>query len=73
MKKFALIGVGRLHFTTLCIKDLITFPAFEDAHFCLMDIKQENIDRTMVAIKRIIKESGNTKCKITTTTDRIEA
>lgn len=73
MKKFAFIGAGSLQFTTSCIKDLITFPAFEDSEFCLMDIKQENIDRTLVAINRIIKESGNIKCKITTTTDRIEA
>lgn len=73
MKKFAFIGAGSLQFTTSCIKDLITFPAFEDAHFCLMDIKQENIDRTLVAINRIIEASGNTKCKVTTTTDRVEA
>lgn len=70
MKKFAFIGAGSLHFTTSCIKDLLTFPAFEDAEFALMDINPENMARTEIAIKRIIKETGNTKCKITTTTDR---
>ncbi|MBR5518282.1 MAG: alpha-glucosidase/alpha-galactosidase [Clostridia bacterium] len=73
MKKFAFIGAGSLQFTTSCIKDLITFPTFEDAEFVLMDIKQENVDRTLVAINKIIEASGNTKCKVRTTTDRIDA
>ena len=73
MKKFAFIGAGSLQFTTSCIKDLITFPAFEDAEFVLMDIKQENADRTLVAINKIIEAAGNTKCKVRTTTDRIDA
>ncbi len=73
MKKFAFIGAGSLHFTTSCIKDLLTFPAFEDAEFALMDINSENMARTEIALNRIIKESGKTKCKITTTTDRAQA
>jgi hypothetical protein len=35
MKKFAFIGAGSLQFTTSCIKDLITFPAFEDVPFLI--------------------------------------
>ena len=30
MKKFALIGAGSLQFTTSCVRDLLTFPAFEE-------------------------------------------
>ena len=41
MKKFAFIGAGSLHFTTSCMRDLLTFDAFKDAEFALMDINKK--------------------------------
>lgn len=38
MKKFAFIGGGSFGFTRNLVKDLLTFPAFRDAHIVLMDI-----------------------------------
>ena len=38
MKKIAFIGAGSLQFTSSCVRDLLTFPAFEECEFALMDI-----------------------------------
>ena len=44
MKKFAFIGAGSVNFTRAIIRDLLTYPAFEDAQFYLMDIDREKLD-----------------------------
>ena len=33
MKKIAFIGAGSLQFTTSCVRDLLTFPAFKNSEF----------------------------------------
>lgn len=56
MKKFAFIGAGSLQFTTSCIRDLLTFPAFKKSEFALMDINPVNLSGIEKAVKKIIKE-----------------
>ena len=72
MKKFAFIGGGSFGFTRNLVKDLLTFPAFKDAHIVLMDMDTERLDYIHQAVKKIIK-AGNYPAKVTATTDRIEA
>ncbi len=73
MRKFAFIGAGSLQFTSSCVRDLLTFPAFEDCEFALMDINENNLKSITKVVERIVFEMGKTKCKITPTMDRIEA
>lgn len=73
MKKFAFIGAGSLQFTSSCVRDLLTFPAFEECEFALMDINPDKLKSITRVVERIIAEMGKTKCKITATADRIEA
>ena len=42
MKKIAFIGAGSVVFTRSLVRDLMTFPAFQDATIALMDIDEEN-------------------------------
>lgn len=73
MKKFAFIGAGSLQFTTSAIRDLLTFEAFRDAEFALMDINPENLSAVAEVAKKIACEMGCPDCRITPTTDRAEA
>lgn len=73
MKKFAFIGAGSLQFTSSCVRDLLTFPAFSECEFALMDINYDNLKSIEKVVERIINEMGCTKCKITATMDRAEA
>ena len=73
MKKFAFIGAGSLQFTTSCITDLLSFPAFRDAEFALMDINPHNLRYIERVVQRIVREMGATDCRITVTDDRAAA
>lgn len=73
MKKFAFIGAGSLQFTSSCIRDLLTFPAFSECEFALMDINAENLKNIERVVKCIIEKMNCPKCKVTITTDRKEA
>ncbi len=42
MKKIAFIGAGSLKFTATTVRDILTFPAFEECEFALMDINADN-------------------------------
>ncbi len=72
MKKIAFIGAGSFGFTRALVRDLLTFPAFADAHIALMDINEERLDFSNRAVQKIIK-AGNYPATVTTTTDRVEA
>ncbi len=72
MRKFAFIGGGSFGFTRSLVRDLLTFPAFKDAHFVLMDIDEERLDFIHQAVQKIIK-AGNYPAKVTATTNRVEA
>ena len=43
MKKIAFIGAGSVVFTRSLVRDLMTFPAFQDATIALMDIDDEKL------------------------------
>ena len=70
MKKFAFIGAGSLQFTSSCIRDLLTFPAFKECEFALMDTNEENLRNIESVVKKIIINMDCPNCKIVTTTDR---
>lgn len=72
MKKFAFIGGGSFGFTRTLVKDLLTFPAFADAHIALMDIDPERLDAIYRAVKKIIA-AGNYPATVSATTNRVEA
>ncbi len=72
MKKIAFIGGGSFGFTRALVTDLLTFPAFADAHIALMDINPERLDAIYRGVKKIIA-AGNYPATVTATTDRAEA
>jgi alpha-galactosidase len=72
MKKITFIGAGSFGFTRGLVRDILTFPAFSDAHICLMDIDQERLDFIKKGIDRIV-EAGKYPAKVTATTNRAEA
>lgn len=72
MKKFAFIGAGSFAFTRNVVRDLLTFPAFEDCELALMDINPERLDGIRRCVQRIVDASGK-PAKITTTLSRPEA
>ena len=59
MKKIAFIGAGSLQFTTSCVRDLLTFPAFSECEFALMDTSVENLGH----IEKIVKKRYNLKSR----------
>lgn len=72
MKKFAFIGAGSFVFTRNIVRDLLTFPAFEDAEFALMDIDEARLERITRAVEKIVAAMGK-PAKITPTLSREEA
>lgn len=74
MKKFAFIGAGSLGFTSKVVKDLLTFKAFRESEFALMDIDKGNLDKITEIVKRTVAAAGcEDTCKITPTMSRAEA
>lgn len=71
-KKITFIGAGSLGFTRALVRDLLTFPAFQDATLALMDIDEERLNFAKTAVEKIIK-AGNYPAKIQATLNRIEA
>ena len=63
------IGAGSLGFTRGLVRDLLTFPALENATIRLMDIDAERLSFVHTAIKHIV-EAGNYPARIETHTDR---
>jgi len=72
MKKIAFIGAGSFGFTRTLVKDILTFPAFQDAEFALMDIDAERLEAVTKACQKIVK-AGNHAARVTSTMDRIKA
>ncbi|MCX7795455.1 MAG: alpha-galactosidase [bacterium] len=71
-KKITFIGAGSLGFTRALVRDLLTFPAFQDATLALMDIDEERLNFAKTAVEKIIK-AGNYPAKIQATLNRAEA
>lgn len=72
MKKFAFIGGGSFGFTRTLVRDLLTFPAFRDAHIALMDVDPQRLAYIKEACDQLVK-MGNYPATVTATTDRVEA
>lgn len=70
--KISFIGAGSVQFTTAVVKDLATFPAFNDAEICLMDINADHLEKIRGCVEKI-KAEMNAKFSITVTMDRTEA
>ena len=58
MARIAFIGAGSFGFTRTLVKDILTFPLFEDATIVLMDINKERLDFIRRAVQLII-DKGN--------------
>ena len=63
------IGAGSLGFTRGLVRDLLTFPALENATIRLMDIDAERLHFVETAIRRIV-ETGKYPARVETYTDR---
>ena len=60
MKKFAFIGAGSLQFTSSCVRDLLTFPAFTECELALMDIDENNLADIKKVVENIEKNKRHT-------------
>lgn len=72
MKKFAFIGAGSFLFTRNLVRDLLTFPAFEDCELALMDINPERLKHIEACVNKVNAAFGN-QAKVTATLNRREA
>ena len=70
--KFAFIGAGSMGFTRNVVRDMLTFPAFRDAEFALMDIDPVRLENILRCCEKINREM-ETNATFTTTLDRREA
>ncbi len=71
-KKIAFIGAGSFEFTRNLVRDLLTFPSFQDATIALMDIDEERLNFSKNAAEKIIS-TGKYPAKILATLNRKEA
>jgi len=71
-RKITFIGAGSVIFTRNLVRDLMTFPSFQDATISLMDIDSEKLMYATKSVEKIIA-SGNYPAKVISTTDRAEA
>ena len=71
-RKFAFIGAGSFGFTRGLIRDILSFPAFQDSEFCLMDINPERLSYIKTAVERII-QAGGYPARVVATMDRVTA
>ncbi len=72
MRKFAFIGAGSLDFTRDLVRDMMTFPAFNDCELMLMDIDEKRLSYAERGVRRIVEASGR-HAAVKATTDRREA
>lgn len=72
MRKIAFIGAGSFGFTRSLVRDILSFPAFENVTISLMDIDADRLAYIKQAIDKIVA-AGNYSAKVEATTDRIEA
>lgn len=69
MPKITIIGAGGYVFPLTLIRDVLSFPTLRDAHFNLMDIAPENLERTYNHAKNLIT-SHDLPATVEATTDR---
>ncbi|MFW5743688.1 MAG: alpha-galactosidase [Spirochaetota bacterium] len=69
MPRIAFIGAGSFGFTRKLVKDVLSFPAFQEATLSLMDIDEERLEYIRRACEKIVT-AGGYGAKIEATTDR---
>ncbi|OPZ25973.1 MAG: Alpha-galactosidase [Lentisphaerae bacterium ADurb.BinA184] len=69
MAKIVFIGAGSLGFTRGLVRDLLTFPRFQDATFGLVDIHPGRLEMARQSCVKLIKEGGHA-AKVEASTDR---
>ena len=72
MTKIVFIGAGSRVFTRNLTRDILTFPALEDANLVLVDTHAERLEIARQAVDNIIQR-GHYPAKLETTTDRVSA
>ena len=72
MTKIVFIGAGSLEFTSNLVRDILTFPALQDAQFSLMDINAGRLEFARQAVVKLI-EAGDHPASVQATLDRVEA
>ncbi len=72
MRKFTFIGAGSLDFTRDLVRDLMTFPAFDDCELMLMDIDEKRLAYAKKGVEKVVKAGGH-HATVKATTDRREA
>jgi alpha-galactosidase len=69
MTKITIVGAGGYVFPLTMIRDVLSFPALADAHFCLMDINADNLARTYKYAQQLIT-GHHLPATVEATTDR---
>jgi alpha-galactosidase len=72
MIKIAFIGAGSLGFTGELVRDILTFPALQDATIALMDINAERLKFARQTVTKLI-EAMRAPAKVEATLSRVEA
>jgi alpha-galactosidase len=72
MPKITIVGAGAYVFPLTEVRDVLSFPALQDATICMYDIDAERNNRNAEAVKKLI-EGYNLPTKLQITTDRQEA
>jgi alpha-galactosidase len=72
MRKFTFIGAGSVGFTRNLAVDILSYPTFQDAEICLMDIDPKRAEVAKKAVDSIVA-AGKYAAKVWCTTDRTEA
>lgn len=72
MRKFVFVGAGSLDFTRDLVRDLMTFPTFDDCELMLMDINEKRLRYARQGVERIVQAGGH-HAKVSATMDRREA
>ncbi|MBQ6550706.1 MAG: alpha-glucosidase/alpha-galactosidase [Lachnospiraceae bacterium] len=68
-RKIVFIGAGSVTFTRNLVRDLLTFPAFQDAVIGLVDIDPDALEDAKMCVQRII-DAGNYPATIEASLDR---
>ena len=72
MRKIVFIGAGSLVFTRNLVRDIMTFPAFDDCEIALVDIDEKRLGYAKEAAETVIAAGGH-NAVVTATADRREA
>ena len=73
MPKVVIVGAGSLVFSSRLTADILTYDAFANAHFALVDVDAERLQYAEKIVQRIFKEGNYSQATVSTHTDRREA